>query len=272
VPYVYEWLNGPLYGRQESACEWSVTHGGRHKEIGFKELKNVGSIFVHSERELTVSTFVDDPLTKVGNRGDLEWYDAEVQKRFETRGREELQVGKPLSYLNMRMRTDKNGFLYIDNEKKIQEYLEAEGMQDCNPVSVPITKDLIKNIHEGDGKPLSDEDAKRFRRGGGVIGWLKESTHPPLTVLRSIMGSCNAEPVTGCMELLKHAQRYLQGVKAKCLVLNPDCNDGLEVWTDSDWAGMYSVMGDPRSRTGIYITNNKLTIYYKSCFQNCKGT
>ena len=42
-------------------------------------------------------------------------------------------------------------------------------------------------------------------------------------------------------------------------------------WT-GDWAGMYSIMGDPRSRTGIYWTYNEVPIIYKSSFQNCKAT
>ena len=86
------------------------------------------------------------------------------------------------------------------------------------------------------------------------------------------MGTFNANPITGCMELAKHAMRWLKGVKEKGILINPEIDSGLEVSTDSDWGGMYSIMGDPRSRSGILITYNNVPVISKSSWQNCKNT
>ena len=44
------------------------------------------------------------------------------------------------------------------------------------------------------------------------------------------------------------------------------------VSSDSDWAGLYSAIGDVRSRTGAEIKYNGMPVGWMSKFQKCKGT
>ena len=78
-------------------------------------------------------------------------------------------------------------------------------------------------------------------------------------------------PISGCVELAKQVLRYLQGVENKCLQVNLDSCSDLVLSTDSDWGGMYKIMGDPRSRTGILATYRGMPVLSKSSWQNIKG-
>ena len=45
--------------------------------------------------------------------------------------------------------------LLLDNEIKIQSYLESLGLADCNPVSEPITKEIVRQLSQ-------NQKAERF--------------------------------------------------------------------------------------------------------------
>ena len=117
--------------------------------------------------------WVDDPLTVCHTEDELTWYDEQVQKHFETQGRNRLGKQVDLDFLGMRISTPDDCLIYIDNESKIDEMLLREGMQDCNPVQMPITKEIMQRICEGDKLPLNDKDATHYRQIAGEIGWLE---------------------------------------------------------------------------------------------------
>ena len=72
--------------------------------------------------------------------------------------------------MRLSMTDDGTGRVYIDNYVKIQEILVREGMDSCNPVTVPITKELMQRIYDGDREPLNEELTKWFRTITGDIG------------------------------------------------------------------------------------------------------
>jgi hypothetical protein len=104
------------------------------------------------------------------------------------------------------------------------------------------------------------------------MSWLAQTTHPTLTTAVSIASSFNKEPTEGCLDLAKGFYRYLQHVKDHALVRDPADKSGFEVYSDADWAGMFSVTGDPRSRSGTVIYNGGMPVMWGSQWQKCKGT
>ena len=57
-----------------------------------------------------------------------------------------------------------------------------------------------------------------------------------------------------------------------CLVSNSSITEGLKVYSDSDWAGEYSVNGETASRTGCLITYNGMPVDWCSSKQLCIAT
>ena len=63
-----------MYGMQTGGCEWKgdITHKLTADQygFGFKELKNVSSVFYNAERDIIISIHVDDPLIKTKSKAD----------------------------------------------------------------------------------------------------------------------------------------------------------------------------------------------------------
>ena len=81
----------------------------------------------------------------------------------------------------------------------------------------------------------------------------------------------DAIPARGAM---RHLHKYIQGMKDRCLVRRKGDCQGLEVFSDADYAGMYKATNgeEKRSRTGIEVTYNGMTIDWHSHYQKCTGT
>ena len=62
------------------------------------------------------------------------------------------------------------------------------------------------------------------------------------------------------MEVAKSVVRYIAGQRDACLESRPGNNHMLEVWSDSDWAGAWSVDRECRSRTGVLITHGGMPV------------
>ena len=76
----------------------------------------------------------------------------------------------------------------------------------------------------------------------------------------------------GILGAMKHLWRYLSSTKDHCLIKKKGNHDGLRVWCDGDWAGLYTLTGEKRSRTGLLITYDGMAVACKSSFQQRKGT
>ena len=80
------------------------------------------------------------------------------------------------------------------------------------------------------------------------------------------------EPPDTAAPVLQSYLRYMQHAKDFALVKYPDDHSGFEVFSDSDWAGLHTATGEPRSRSGCIITFNGMPIAWRSNFQKCIGT
>ena len=116
------------------------------------------------------------------------------------------------------------------------------------------------------------EDKQRYQAHVGQLRWIADTTHPTLSVAASILGSFASKPGKGCLEATRHAFRWLQGVKTRCLKKMPGFPEGLYVASDSDLAGLYQILGGKRSRSGSAIFLNGFLVAYDSRYQKCKAT
>ena len=106
----------------------------------------------------------------------------------------------------------------------------------------------------------------------GELQWLCQSTHPVLATACGILSTLVAENWEGVDLAIKHCFRYLQGAKDLCLVKRKGVRTGLKTSSDADWAGLYAVLGEKRSRTGILAEYDNMPVAWKSSWQQCKGT
>ena len=128
---------------------------------------------------------------------------------FDTKGCNYLRPGSDLDYLSMRISTNEAGDIMLDNQLKIEKYLNDMGLTECNPTQEPIHKDWVKKIHDEQVKEMLVDDAqvKEFQRILGDAQWLAQTTHPTLAVACSIYASMGKKVVPSSLAALKHMLR-----------------------------------------------------------------
>jgi hypothetical protein len=269
----YIWIRGPTYGEQDAAALWGKTRSRvLTQEMGFKQAVNIESVYIHESRPIITSCHVDDPLTIAGSLEDETWFYNELRKHFLIKEITVLEPGTDIDYLSMRLTLDTNGVLRVDNFEKIKQFLKEKNMQDCNSCHVPLTKEALARAANEKNRLLEPEEVTEWLSDIGKMSWLAQTTHPTLTTAVSIASSFNKAPTEGCLDIAKSFYRYLQHAKDLALVRDPGNAAGMEMYSDADWAGLFSITGDPRSRTGTVIYNGGMPVMWGSQWQKCKGT
>ena len=223
---------------------------------------------------IVICNHVDDPLIFCENEEDEKWIHQQLEKRFETKGRQLLKPGNPIDYLSMTLRLHENGDLSIDNRDKIEKYLDEVNMLGCNPKYVPISKTTLERVaaNKSAGLMLDASETSICRQHIGKMRWIADTTHPTLCTALSIISQYAANPPEGFMDLIMDMYKWLQHAKDFALIKRADDRSGMRIDSDSDWAGLHSITGDTRSRSGSIYINNGMPFGWASTFQACKSS
>lgn len=232
------------------------------------------SMYHHQEKKITISCHVDDPLALTRIKQHKEWFYSKLEKDFDTKGNQTLTEDNPLDYLSIRISLDSKGNISLDNQVKIQPYLQEKGLLDCNPTRVPLQKATLQQIYANKAVGLKQEEAdqKLTEKYLGEAQWLAQTTHPTIAPAVSMLSS--VKTTEGTLSALRHLFRYLKGRQDYALVKIAGNHKGFQSYSDADWAGLYDLSGglEMRSRTGIIIYYNGMAVTWGSYFQQCRGT
>ena len=273
---VYFWLTGPVYGGQESGCDWGITRTDRIcRVMGFKQSENVPSVYFHPDRDIKVPIHVDDPIVFAKNAEEAEWFHSEINKIFETKGKTELKPMVSIDYLSMRITkviTEEGALILLDNYQKIMMYLKEAGMDKCNPRDTPITTDILRLLSNNAGKSADQKVQDLTPKWLGKFNWLSETTHPSLKLTHSLLAGYASAPPEGMLDAMKQVWHWLQSAKDCCLVVGMRKGEGFRFTSDADWAGLFAVNHEVRSRSGGMGLFDGFPFLWISHFQNCRGT
>ena len=75
-------LKKHMYGTQKAADGWQSEYSGTLIDMGFVQRSASACVFSHSSRSIVVSVHGDD-FTAAGPCDSLDWYEAELAKRYE---------------------------------------------------------------------------------------------------------------------------------------------------------------------------------------------
>ena len=261
---------------QEGSRDWQNTLAYiMTTHLSFKKIKNMESMYYNAEHQVTVPCHVDDPLVKARGSENTKWFHQEINKLLDTKGERLLTPGgSVLDYLSIIISLTHDGDICLDNHIRINDTLQKMGLAQCNPTKEPINRALIKALAEAEKESqlCSAEEHSLAWTALGEAQWLSQTTHPVLATAVSMYSSYMSKGLAGSLNAMKHLWRYISSVKDHCLIRRKGNNDGLQVWVDGDWAGLYCLTGEKRSRTGILVTYNGMPVAWKSCFQQCKGS
>lgn len=104
----------------------------------------------------------------------------------------QLKTGEPIDYLSMLVQTDDDYSLHISTDMYNQKILETFDMEECNPASTPITKELLEACKEGWVMDLRD------RKKCQVLKVLTISPQIGQSVVSRHSGRVGACPLPSC--------------------------------------------------------------------------
>lgn len=273
----FMWMTGEIYGRQPAGCNWHQTLTRRHARIGMAEGKNAKSIYFNDDRTVKTAVHVDDPVTYARRAQDQPYpsdsplklkYYQDLAEHLDLKDVETLSKTQDLDYLSLRMSVSDSDEVCISNADYLVKVLDKHGLTNCNPAAHPISKDLLKIVAEEAESELYLDEAEKtdFQAGVGELNWIATTLCPKLALAVSLIGKRCAKPTLSSPKLIKQALRWLAGNVNMCLKANTDDTSLLQVYSDSDHAGMHSIDGDLRSRMGIVATYNGMPILWTSAW------
>lgn len=272
--WIYVMILGIVYGLQIGGAKWLETIRGTltSEPFNMKELENNKSVYINKEKGITVCQWVDDPIIISKTEEAETWFHTELAKKYDTKGKNMLTASNPIDYLSIRLQLRDDGTLTLDNKAKINVFLQEQGMGQCNISKTPLTKQALHAMHSATEMTMNRTGIKKFQAIIGDGNWLVQTTHPTLATATSILAGYSKAPPETADALLQHYLRYLKRASSFGLVNDPTNRSGYKVQSDSDWAGLYSVTGETRSRSGTLITLHGMPIAWQSQYQKCVGT
>ena len=137
-------------------------------------------------------------------------------------------------------------------------------MTDCNPRKQPFGKSSMIELKESRDREefLDAARSTAHREFVGECNWIAQTTAPFLAPYMSMLGKYNSNPVAACEGVHKQILRYLKSQIGKCLTATNE--EGIRYYSDTDYAGLFEVDGDPRCRVGALVTYNGMTVGWKS--------
>ena len=94
---------------------------------------------------------------------------------------------------------------------------------------------MLQRDEEG---PRASEDVPYWKIVG-KLNFLEKSTRPDISFAVHQCARFSSDPKQSHVAALRRIGRYLQGTKDKGLIINPNKDQKMEVWTDADFAGNY---------------------------------
>ena len=127
-------LKKTVYGLKQSNKEWEEVVRKFMKSHGFECSKYDENFYVKTVRgrRMFYLVYADDILIASAKKTDIDWLLKAMNKDWAVK-----DLGPISMYLNMRF-TEDSRHIYIDQAPYLRVLLESLGIEECNPLSIPM--------------------------------------------------------------------------------------------------------------------------------------
>jgi Reverse transcriptase (RNA-dependent DNA polymerase) len=195
-----------LYGLKQSGREWNKELDEKLQNFGFQSLRSDPCAYVrrNGEHLEIITVWVDDLLLFATSDELMEKMKSEIRSEWEV-----TDLGEPAKIVGIEItKSDKS--ITISQGKYIENILKREGMDDANPVSMPMDPNIkIKPNPDGNEGSRSNYYAKLL----GELQFLTNSTRPDIAYAINKLAAYTANPSLQHVGALKRLLRYLKGTK-----------------------------------------------------------
>ncbi|UYV62601.1 hypothetical protein LAZ67_2001282 [Cordylochernes scorpioides] len=202
------------------------------KYLGLKQIQSDNCVYIkHHEGILLVAIYVDDLIIAAEREDTLISFKESMKKIFKIK-----DLGKINYCLGIRIQTEKDGSISIDQEKYIEELLAKYRMKEAKPISTPMDSNSkltkISSI-EGENEPVKKVEYQSLI---GSLIYLSVSTRPDISYAVSALGQFSNDPRRQHWNAAKRVLRYLKGTLGLKITYEKT-NETLYGYVDADWGG-----------------------------------
>jgi Reverse transcriptase (RNA-dependent DNA polymerase)/gag-polypeptide of LTR copia-type/Integrase core domain len=253
-------LNKALYGLKQSARIWFYTlKDVLIKELGFVNLINETSIFIHKDLNIIISLYVDDLAIIAPDQATIKNFILRLKKHFKLK-----DLGLIKDYLGVEIDYDYDkGTLKLSQTKYLNKVLERFNISNKNPKYTPIkaTIKLEPNKEQAKGTEI-----KWFQAAIGSLLYLAMATRPDIAYSVILLARYSTNPGQEHIAAVNNLFKYLSKTKELGIVYTRENNiDYISGYCDADYAGD---IASAKSTSGyiFYIANGPVT--WKSKLQS----
>ena len=227
-----------MYGTRKAADGWQQEYSSMLvSELGFSQGTASPCTFFHRERGIACCVHGDD-FTSRGGKADLDWFEGEIQARYECRIGPRLGPGdddaKEATVLNRVVRWTAEGLELEADPRQGEKLVRECGLDGANSVATPGVRpasDLVR----GD-TALAREKHTAFRGAAARANYLALD-RPDLQFAAKEICRWMSAPTELAWQGLKRLGRYIVGLPR--LVYKYPWQDAstVDVYSDTDWSG-----------------------------------
>lgn len=235
-------LDKALYGLKQAPRAWYSRLSTKLQELGFKASKADTSLFSYSKGGVTMFLLihVDDIIVASYVPSVVLALLQDLGKEFALKDLGELHY-----FLGIEVKKMTNGIL-LSQEKYATDVLRKVGMNDCKPVTTPLSTSEKLSVNEG--SLLGPNDATQHRSVVGALQYLT-LTRPdisfPVNKVRQFLHS----PTTEHWATVKRILRYLKHTVKLGLKICKYSSLLVSGFSYANWAGSL----DDRRSTGGFV-------------------
>jgi hypothetical protein len=231
-----------LYGLKQAGRRWHKLLDRTLKNLGYEQCITDTCLYYLADRNgiTVVGVYVDDVLVTGTST-------ARVDDFFAAMCVLELKdLGAVSKFLGMRVAFDPTQGYVIDQEQAIDELLLKNGLDDANPVRIPVCDDetpsggvsfLLPETESANGEMPS---IRQFQSLIGSLLWIARCTRPDIAFAVHRASCRSHAPTVTDYAAAKRVARYLKGTKELKLHMRPNGKASstikIECFTDADFA------------------------------------
>jgi hypothetical protein len=269
--YVFE-LKRNLYGLRQAPMEFFYHLKGQLENRGFEASVTDPCLFINKDTGCMLLAYVDDCIlfhkTEEGIDDVIESLRNPKQKSFD---KFILNVEDDYAgFLGIDIRRNDDGTIELIQIGLIDRVLKALGLDDDDVTTrlEPAAKETLGKDEEGPPR----KESWSYPSLIGMMLYLASNSRPDIAFAVHQCARFNHCPRL-CHEVaVKRIARYLKGTRDHGFIMKPDSKLELEMFADSDFAGLWNAedKDDPisvKSRTGSVITLSGVPVTWSSKLQ-----
>ena len=252
-----------LYGHCLAPKYWTAHSAQAFLKLGLVQSEHDPCLWFGDQ--IVVVQYVDDCGISAPSQERIDKFVNDLRELSFELSQEELFA----EFLGIKFTELEDGSIELTQKGLISKTLEAAGMSDCNPNSLPAAQAALGA--DKDGPPM--EETWNYRGICGMLLYLSTNTRPDITFAVSQVCRFGSDPKKSHASAVKTILRYLKKTADKGIVVKPTNNQfNLDLYCDADFCGLFG-REDPRdpnaarSRTGYIVLFSGWPIIWKSALQ-----